>query len=242
MKSPILHRCLVVVLALILLPGVSALAGDRPAVARIVLAGDSTVASGGGWGDAFGRLLSARAECLNLGRNGRSSKSYRAEGHWKKVLESKPDWVLIQFGHNDQPGKGPERETDAATTFRRNLEGFIEEARAIGAKPVLVTPLTRRNFNAAGRINDTDPLSDYAVAARAVAAEKKVPLVDLHALSIEQMNRIGPQAAAEFHARGREPGKPDTTHLSPEGAEKTAALVAGAIRGHIAGLAELLAP
>ncbi len=238
-------------------PQVRGAEAGTAAVARVVLVGDSTVASGGGWGDAFGRLLADRAECLNLGRNGRSSKSYRDEGHWQKALEAKPDWVLIQFGHNDQPGKGPERETDAATSFRRNLERFVDEARAIGARPVLVTPLTRRNFNAAGRIESggseahddaraglrrANDLSDYAAAVRAVASEKKVPLIDLNARSIDQMNRLGPRAAAVFHARGREPGKPDTTHLSPEGAEKTAALVASEIRGRISGLSDLLAP
>lgn len=222
---------------------------------RIVLVGDSTVASGTGWGDAFSKLLAPGVECLNLGRGGRSSKSYRKEGHWKKALEAEPGWVLIQFGHNDQPGKGPERETDAKTTFRENLVRYIAEARAIGAKPVLVTSLTRRNFNAAGKIEAgrlesfadsqaggvrQDSLTDYVEAAKAVASEQKVPLVDLNARSIRQMNEMGPAAAAAFDPQAKDPSKPDRTHLSPEGAKKTAAIVADEIHLRVKELDALL--
>jgi lysophospholipase L1-like esterase len=54
--------------------------------------------------------------------------------------------MLIQFGHNDMPGKGPERETDPKTTYRENLSRFVDEARAAGAQPILVTSIPRRNF------------------------------------------------------------------------------------------------
>jgi lysophospholipase L1-like esterase len=221
-----------------------------------VLVGDSTVASGTGWGDAFGKLLSPEVKCVNFGRGGRSSKSYRDEGHWQKALEVKPTWVLIQFGHNDQPGKGPERETDAKTTYRENLIRYIAEAKAAGAKPVLVTSLTRRNFNAEGKIDPDhlqpgldgkgvpfpDALTDYAEATRIVAAEQKVPLIDLNARSIEQMNQLGPKAAIEFDAKTKDPSKPDKTHLSPKGAEETAKLVAGEIRKNAPELAKILRP
>ena len=227
------------------------------AAARIVLVGDSTVASNGGWGDAFSKLLAPGVECLNMARGGRSSKSYRAEGHWKKALDVKPAWVLIQFGHNDQPGKGPERETDAKTTFRENLARYIAEARAIGARPVLVTSLTRRNFNAQGKIDPNqlgsfadaqaggirqDSLTDYVEAAKAVAADQNVPLIDLNARSIGQMNQLGPLAAVAFDAKSKDPAKPDKTHLSAEGAAKTAKLVAEEIRKKVPELAELLLP
>ena len=232
-------------------------AADQPAPQekRIVLVGDSTVAAGGGWGDAFAKLLKPGVECHNLARGGRSSKSYRDEGHWRKALDAKPDWVLIQFGHNDQPGKGPERETDAKTTFRENLSRYIAEARAIGAKPVLVTSLTRRNFNAQGKIDPgqlgsyldsqaggvrQDSLTDYAEAARVVAAEKDVPLIDLNARSIEQMNQLGPEAAIAFDAKSKDPTKPDKTHLSAEGGARTADLVADEIHKKVAELAKLL--
>lgn len=229
---------------------------EAPAVERVVLVGDSTVATRTGWGDAFARLLAPAVECSNQARGGRSSKSFRDEGWWAKVLEAKPTWVLIQFGHNDQPGKGPKRETDAKTTFRENLARYVAEARAIGAKPVLVTSLTRRNFNAEGKLDPGHPqpssdgtgeksadlLADYAAGTRAVAAEQKVPLIDLHARSIEQLNQLGPQAAAAYDAKTKDPTHPDKTHLSTKGAEETAKLVADEIRKNIPELARLLKP
>lgn len=241
-----------------LLTGMIASAAEAPPAAkRIVLVGDSTVASHTGWGDAFSKLLVPGVECLNMGRGGRSSKSYRNEGHWEKALEAEPGWVLIQFGHNDQRGKGPERETDPKTTFRENLVRYIAEARAIGARPVLVTSLTRRNFGSAGKIEAgklesfadsqaggmrPDDLTDYVEAAEAVASEQKVPLIDLNARSIRQMNELGPEAAAVFDPKTKDPSKPDRTHLSPEGAKQTAALVADEVRLKVKGLEKLLLP
>jgi lysophospholipase L1-like esterase len=239
-----------------LIASASLLGAEEKGVERVVLVGDSTVASKSGWGDAFAKLLTSGVESTNMGRGGRSSKSYRDEGHWQKVLDLKPTWVLIQFGHNDQPGKGPERETDPKTTFRENLARYVSEARAIGAKPVLVASLTRRNFNAQGKIvtdqlepmadgqgvKRADYLSDYAEGARAVATEQKVPLIDLNARSIEQMNQLGPKAAVAFDAESKDPTKPDKTHLSAKGAEETAKLVAAEVRKNAPDLAMLLKP
>ena len=218
-------RNLVTTAAILLLAG--ATTADEPARVRIVLCGDSTVASGSGWGDAFAKLLAPSAEGLNLARSGRSSKSYRDEGHWTKALAQKPAIVLIQFGHNDQPGKGPERETDPATTFRDNLRRYIAEAREIGASPILVTPLSRRIFGDDGKITST--LTPYAEAAIAVAAEQKVPLVDLHARSIEQLNELGTAGAAAFNPSTKD-GSMDRTHLNEKGAAATARLVAAELR------------
>src|SRR5438067_799223 len=137
---------------------------------KVVLVGDSTVADGSGWGPAFGKLFGDGAEVVNLARSGRSSKSYRDEGHWKKVLAAKPAWVLIQFGHNDMPGKGPARETDPNTTYRENMARYVDEARAVGAVPILVTSMARRTFDN-GRIRGE--LAPWVEAVKKVAAEKK---------------------------------------------------------------------
>ena len=126
---------------------------------RVALAGDSTVTDKAGWGAAFAKLLGPNAECLNFAAGGQSSKSFRDTGNWKKVLDSKPAYILIQFGHNDMPGKGPKRETDPATTFPQNLTRFIEEARSIGAKPILVTSLARRVFDQDKIRGELKPLS-----------------------------------------------------------------------------------
>ena len=206
-------------------------AGDAPAAdatrplpkMKIVLVGDSTVHDKSGWGPGFARLLRPEATCVNLAQGGRSSKSFAAEGWWKRALAEKPDYVLIQFGHNDQPGKGPERETDPKTTYPAHLAKYVDEARAIGAKPIIVTSLTRRIFSG-GKIQSN--LTEYVEAAKKLAAEKKVPLLDLNARSIELCDEIGEEAAAKaFNPRTKD-GTADRTHLSAKGQEIFGKMVA----------------
>ena len=190
---------------------------------RIVLIGDSTVATGSGWGPGFEKLLGPDAECVNVAKGGRSSKSYRDEGHWKTALAAHPDYVLMQFGHNDQPGKGPERETDPNTSYYENMGRYVDETRAAGAQPVLITSLARRTFRD-GKIEST--LTPYVEAVKRLAAEKHVPLVDLHALSIAQLEAMGPEAAAVFDpVKKTADQQPDHTHLGAKGADLVAALV-----------------
>lgn len=202
---------------------------SKPAKVRIVLIGDSTVADGSGWGKAFGELLSSEAECINRARGGTSSKSFYDKGNWKQALAQKPDYVLIQFGHNDQPRKGPDRETDPKTTYREYLGRYIDEARAAGAKPILVTSMTRRTFGPDGKIQST--LTPYVEAMKVVAADKKVPLVDLHARSIELAERLGREKVKAFGPHDpQDPKKLDVTHLSAEGAAATVPLVVDELR------------
>lgn len=168
---------------------------------KIILVGDSTTAVIGGWGPSFCAYhVTSAAACVNLGRGGRSSGSYRAEGSWDIALSEMKTagysdvWVLIQFGHNDQPGK-PGRSTDLETEFPANLRRYVAEARAAGAKPVLLTPLTRRIFVSGTLTNDLEP---WAEAVRRVAAETGAPLVDLNALSAKAVQAMGPALAARF--------------------------------------------
>jgi len=223
MKSTKYIVALLLLLATNLL-ATNAIADDEASKVRIVLAGDSTVTDKAGWGAAFAERLAPGFECVNLARGGQSTKSFHDGGWWKKALEQKPAYVLIQFGHNDQPGKGPERETDPATTYRDYLRKFVDEARAAGAKPILVTSVVRRNFTAEGKLESS--LAPYADAVKAVAKEKQVPLVDLHQRSLELMNKIGPKAAEEFSPpHPTLPGKLDGTHLNAKGAASTTQLV-----------------
>ena len=161
---------------------------------KIILVGDSTTAVGSGWGGSFCALhVTSFVACVNMARNGRSTRSYREEGSWKLVLAEvrsrgfAETWILIQFGHNDQPGK-PGRSTDLKTEFPANLRRYVDEALAAGAHPVLLTPLTRRQF-VAGRLQND--LALWAAAVAKVAAEKQVPLVDLNALSARGVQEMG---------------------------------------------------
>jgi lysophospholipase L1-like esterase len=168
---------------------------------KIILVGDSTTAVFGGWGPSFcGYHVTSFMACVNLARGGRSTSNYRAEGSWDIALSEmrtpgyRDIWVLIQFGHNDQPGK-PGRSTDLATEFPANLKRYVEEARAAGAHPVLVTPLTRRSFVDGKLVNDLAP---WAAATRKVAAELKVPLLDLNADSSAAVGAMGSATADRF--------------------------------------------
>ncbi|WP_313244953.1 rhamnogalacturonan acetylesterase [Stenotrophomonas rhizophila] len=176
---------------------------DRPAptpirASKIVLVGDSTTAVQGGWGPAFcARHVTSFLTCTNLARGGRSTYNYRAEGSWALAQAEMRTpgyartWVLVQFGHNDQPGK-PGRSTDLQREFPDNLRRYVREIRAAGAQPVLVTPLTRRQFTDGVLIDDLAP---WAEAVRSVAREMEVPLVDLHARSRAVVQALGPVAA-----------------------------------------------
>jgi PelA/Pel-15E family pectate lyase len=206
----------------------------RQGPVRILLVGDSTVTDELGWAPGFKARLVSGVECANLARNGRSSRSYIGEGLWSAALEERADYVLIQFGHNDQPGKGPDRETDPATTYREFLSRYIDEARARRITPVIVTSLTRRRFGPDGRI--ASDLGPYAEAAREVGALKKAPVVDLHARSIEALNLIGPKAADRFNPV-KEDGTPDRTHLTKQGAALVGDIVADELRRVLPALA-----
>lgn len=167
---------------------------------RIVLIGDSTVHDEGGWGPGFRASFGPGVAVINHAKNGRSSKSFRDEGLWGPALAAKPNYVLIQFGHNDAPGKGPERETDPKTTYREYMSRYIDESRAVGAEPVLVTSIVRRNFTPRGKIA-IDSLPPFVAEVLLLAMEKKVPLIDLYALTLAQAERLGPEGCAEIDAR-----------------------------------------
>ncbi len=190
---------------------------------RIVLVGDSTVTDRAGWGLGFKQFLNDQAECINLAASGRSSKSYINEGRWTKAVELKGDYYLIQFGHNDEPHKG-DRSTDPNTTYRQFMTRYVDDARAIGAKPILVTSLTRRQFDESGSGKIKSSLTPYVEVVKLLATEKKVPLVDLHARSIELCEKRGYGKCCEFSPRKKD-GQFDSTHLNAKGSVIFARLV-----------------
>jgi lysophospholipase L1-like esterase len=190
---------------------------------KIVLVGDSTVATGGGWGPGFCAVVTPNVTCIDLALNGRSSKSFIDEGAWKKALAEHADYYLIQFGHNDMPGKGPERETDPDTTFSANLRRYIADARAQGAVPVLVTSLSRRNYKNGVLVQDLKP---YVSATKHVGEQEHVYVVDLNSISTNILLKMTQEQAdaydadthadakAEANATGNKSAL-DRTHLNP---------------------------
>jgi lysophospholipase L1-like esterase len=193
----------------------------RQAPFKVVLVGDSTVATGGGWGPGFCATVTPNVSCVDLARNGRSSKSYIDEGLWQKALDEKGQYYFIQFGHND--GKSdPARHTDPGTGFTANLHRFILDVRAIHGIPILVTPLSRRNYANGALVQDD--LAAYAAAAKQVAIEEKVTLVDLYGMSRKMLAGMTQEQAdrfdAVFHPDAKSENKnqgPDRTHLNHDG-------------------------
>ena len=207
-----------------------------PGPTRIVLVGDSTVTDEAGWGGGFRKLANPPAEVINLAASGRSSRSYIDEGRWKEALARKGHFYLIQFGHNDEPGKGPDRETDPATTFRANIRRYVAEARAAGATPVLVTSLVRRLYAPDGSIHGTQ--APYVEAVRAVAREMQVPLIDLHAVTRADAEQAGDDVWADLSPRDPQ-GAVDRTHLNAKGGEVVGRMVVEALRETVPELAAL---
>jgi len=235
MKSLRLISCLI---ALTLLAACVTTSSPPPPV-RVLLIGDSTMAKRTGYGDALCQRFSAQVTCVNLARGGRSSGSFRAEGLWDQAMQLMRDgkpfsntYVLIQFGHNDQPGK-PGRSTDLVTEFPVNMARYVDEVRATGATPVLVTPLTRRVFRNGVLNNDLEPWSE---AVRKIAAEKQVSLLDLNSESSAAVSRMGSLEADTFAMMPRpDPSAPavppdqdrfDHTHLGTKGAAYFSAMMA----------------
>jgi len=192
---------------------------------KVAIIGDSTVCNyptdnpGRGWGMFIEEAFTPGAvRVVNTAASGRSTKTFIKEGRWKRTLAEKPDIVLIQFGHNDSHAPERPESTNAATDYREYLAQYIDEARAAGATPILVTPMVRRNFHADGKLNDI--LQPYADAMKAVGAAKKTPVIDLFTASKTLVETLGPEKAA---AHANKPG--DNTHFNEVGARAMAELV-----------------
>jgi lysophospholipase L1-like esterase len=219
-----LGRCAGLLIAASVIPAIGpSVHAQPPATVRVVLVGDSTVTDEAGWGAGLARLASDGVEVINMSASGRSSRSFIDEGLWTRALEKKGRYYLVQFGHNDEPGKGPERETDPATTFRAFMRRYVDESRAIGAIPILVTPLVRRLYNEDGTIRRSQ--APYAEAVRAVAAEKQVPLVDLYAITLADAENAGDDVWTDLSPRDAA-GQVDRTHLNAKGGRVVGRMVA----------------
>jgi pectinesterase len=235
----------VVHLASVLFLAASSLHAETPAPStehkiKIILVGDSTVTDNAGWGLGFKRFLNDQAECRNTARGGRSSMSFMKEGLWTNALALKGDYYLIQFGHNNEPGK-PGRSTDMPT-FIADMTRYVDEARAIGAKPILVTPLVRRQWDKAEPEKIKSSLAPYAAEVRKIAAEKNVPLVDLHDRSKALCESLGREKCYEFSPVKITDGTNnfDGTHLTNNGSLLFARLVVEELRKNVPELAAVL--
>ena len=206
---------------------------------RVFLVGDSTMSDKPlvgsperGWGQVFPLFLRDGVVVENHARNGRSTRSFILEGRWDSVMARlrTDDYVMIQFGHNDAKRADTNRYADAQTDFRANLTRFIRDTRSKGAQPVLITPVVRRRFDADGLFYDVH--GDYPTVVREVGARQNVPVIDLHARSMDLLERLGPDSSKPLflHFGPRDfsafpEGRQDDTHFTWFGATEVARLV-----------------
>lgn len=216
---------------------------QKPTV-TIFLAGDSTCAAKlpekrpeTGWGEMLGdHFKSGKVVIENRAMNGRSTKTFISEGRWQKIVDElkKGDFVFVQFGHNDSSKDKGERYT-APEDYKKNLIKFIDDVRAKGGNPVLLTPVMRRRFDKDGKFYDTH--GEYPGIVRTIAHEYKVPLIDMHKLSEAVVVSYAVEGSKKLFLQlkpGENPNYPngidDNTHFSPLGAEEMARLVVEGIR------------
>lgn len=216
----------------------------------VYLAGDSTVTDQPGepwcaWGQMLPRFFAPGVAVANHAESGLSFATFERSRRLEKILSTlRPgDYVFMQFAHNDQKEKG--EGVGAFTTYAESARRFVRAVREAGGRPVLVTSMYRRRFDAEGRLYDT--LDDYPVALRQVAAELSVPLIDLHAMSARVFAALGAEGskAAFVHfpagAYGSAEAVKDDTHFSPYGAYELARCVVEGIRAQLPELAARLA-
>lgn len=210
---------------------------------NIWMVGDSTMADKKpdaapetGWGMIMQEFCNEKATVRNHSLNGRSSKSFITEGHWARILDSleKGDYVIIQFGHNDEK-PDTARHTDPFTTYKQTLRKYIDDTRSKEGVPVICSSIVRRHFDNAGNLRDTH--GEYITAAREIAEETNTAFIDMEALTRKMVIEAGQEKSKEFFLfcapgefENRPEGARDSTHLSAYGARKVAGLFAERVK------------
>lgn len=212
---------------------------------KVYLIGDSTMcmyepsrAPLTGWGMPFVNFFDSSVIIDNRAKGGRSTRTFISENRWQPIVNSlnKGDYVLIQFGHNDEAKE--EKYKDRYTPvpdYKTNLVKFITETRAKKAIPVLITPITRMKFDKEGIQQETH--TEYTAACYEVAKQYSVSLIDLDKKSRDLLQQFGAQNANLLFMQlepGENPhypnGQKDNTHFNSFGARKIAELVLAGIK------------
>jgi lysophospholipase L1-like esterase len=188
-----------------------------------------------GWGMPFVNFWDSTVTVDNRAQNGRSTKTFINENRWQPVTDNmqEGDYVFIQFGHNDEVPTKASYTTAAA--FKANLIKYTTDTKNKKAIPILITPVARRKFDAAGKVEDTHEV--YSAIVRQVAKENNVVLIDLDKKSQELLQRWGVEKSKYLYnhlAPGEHPnypeGKEDNTHFNELGARIMAELVLAEIK------------
>ncbi len=204
---------------------------------NIYMIGDSTMQYNNfqtypqmGWGQVLGLFAHEGVQIFDYGKNGRSTKSFIDEGRFDKVLSklSEGDYVICQFGHNDEKIKDPLRYTTPNGTYIENLKYFNDKIKEKKATLVLATSISRHHF-IDGVCQDTH--LGYPQAMLKFAQENGIVCVDLNTLTLNLYNEMGEEATKRFHMmfpagmyENYPEGKEDGSHLRADGAYMVAHL------------------
>lgn len=216
----------------------------------VFLAGNSTVVNQddepwASWGQMIPRFFKPGVAIANHAESGLTLGSFLGSKRLAKILSvMKPgDYLFIEFGHNDQKDKGPA--DGAYKSYTERLKTFISEVKKKGGIPIVVTSTSRRSFGADGKI--VNSLGDFPDAARKVAAEEKVALIDLNAMTSTLFNALGEEhskkAFVHYPANsypGQDKTLADNTHFSPYGAYEIAQCMILGIKEQQLGIAKYL--
>ncbi len=231
------------ILLLLAMVGVmTATAAERPT--HVYLIGDSTCANKKlekqnperGWGHLFRAFFDEEVVVENHAMNGRSTKSFREEGRWEPIYNGMQagDYVLIQFGHNDEKVDRP-KVGSVPEVFAENLRRYVRETREKGGTPILLTPIARRHFTEEGVLKKTHGV--YPDAVRRVAEEEQVPLLEMEQLTERWLTELGDVPSRNYFVwveAGTSPlypdGREDNTHLNVRGAHVVARMVAAELK------------
>lgn len=175
-----------------------------------------------GWGNPIAAAFDpAQVNLVNRAIGGLSSRTYLSGGHWQRTaaLIKPGDTVLMQFGHNDSSavndnsrargtlkGVGAEsQDIDNLLTLQKEtvysygayLRRFVNEIRALGATPVIVSPVPRKRWDAQGKIGRSAD-NGYAGWAAEVARQEKVGFIDLNAEAAVRYDELGREAVMQL--------------------------------------------
>ena len=189
-----------------------------------------------GWGQALKSFMKEPANLHNFARSGWSARRFRESGRWEDCIASKlkpGDWVIVSFGHNDmnkRRNKPPKNDYSTVDEYKAFLKGFADDAKAKGANIAFATSIAHSlGFSETNDVMRVDGgatgLGPYVSAMRELAAELKVPLLDLNRYAEENLPKMGLEAAKSLYmvvAPGEFPnypdGKNDPAHIRDKGA------------------------
>lgn len=209
----------------------------------VFLAGNSTVVNQeeepwASWGQMIPRFFKPGVSISNHAESGLSLGSFIGSRRLAKILSIiKPgDYVFVEFGHNDEKEKGPN--DGPYKSYSERLRTFATEVKSKGANLVIVTPTARRSFGENGKMNNTH--GEYPDAAKKVAQEVNVPLIDLTALTTTMFEAMGVEGSKNAFVIYPEQNLNDNTHFNTYGAYQIAKIIATQIKDKNLDIAKFL--